>query len=70
MADRWAEKGKDTEIAASWTSLRQQPIFTCAVPGKTHRSTMSKVVKNRAHLMAGRLQISEHDSLTAEFLER
>jgi len=70
MADRWADEGKDTEMAARCTSLRQQPICTWAVPGKTHHSIMSKLVKNRAHLMAARLQISEHDSLTAEFLKR
>jgi len=39
-------------------------------PGKIHRSTMSKVVKSRAHLMAARLQISEHDNFTAQFLKR
>jgi len=38
--------------------------------GDVHRSTMSKVVKTRAHLMAARLQIHEHNNLTAKFLKR
>jgi len=63
-------KAGDTEMAARWMSLRQRPIFTWAVPGKTHRSTMSKIIKTRAHLMAARLQISEHDNFTAKFLMR
>jgi len=31
---------------------------------------MTKVVKTRAHLMAARLQLHEHDNLTAKFLKR
>jgi len=70
MADRWADKGRDTEMAARWMSLKQLPFFTWAVPGKTHRSTMSKVVKTRAHLMAARLQVLEHDKIATKFLKR
>jgi len=28
MVDGWADKGRDTEMEARWTSLRQRPIFT------------------------------------------
>jgi len=70
IADRWADKGRHTETRARWTSLRQRPIFTWTASGVAHRSTMSKVVKTRAHLMAARLQLSEHDNLTAKFLKR
>ena len=70
MADRWADKGRHTETEARWMSLRQRPIFTWTASGIAHRSTMSKLVKSRAHLMAARLQIHEHDNLTAKFLRR
>ena len=70
IADRWADKGRHTETNARWTSLRQQPIFTWTTSGVAHRSTMSKVVKTRAHLMAARLQLREHNNLTAKFLKR
>jgi len=70
MADRWADKCRDTEEEARWTSLRQRPIFTWTVPGKVHCSTMNKVVKTRAHLMAARLQLASNNNLTAEFLKR
>jgi len=70
MADRWADKGRDTDLVARWTSLRQRPIFLWTASGKDHRSTVSKVVKTRAHLMAARLQIPEHDNHTARFLKR
>jgi len=70
MADWWADKDRHTETEARWTSLRQRPIFTWTASGIAHRSTMSKVVKTRAHLMAARLQIPEHDNLTAKFLKR
>jgi len=70
MADRWADKGRHTETEARWRSLRQRPIFTWTASGIVHRSTMIKVVKTRAHLMAARLQIHEHDNLTAKFLKR
>jgi len=69
MADRWADKGRDTEEEARWTSLRQRTIFTWAVPGKVHCSTMNKVVKTRAHLMAARLQVPDNNNLTAKFLK-
>jgi len=48
MADRRADEGRDTEMEAKWTSLRQRPIFTWTASGIAHRSTMSKVVKTRA----------------------
>jgi len=67
MSNGWADNGRDTEMEARWTSLRQRPIFTWTAPGKTHRSTMSKVVKTQAHLIAARLQISEHDNFIAQF---
>ena len=70
MADRWADKGRHTEAEARWTNLRQRPIFTWTASGVAHRSTMSKVVTTRAHLMAARLQLHEHDNLTAKFLKR
>jgi len=70
MVDRWADKGRHTETEARWTSLRQRPIFTWTASGVAHHSTMSKVVKTRAHLMTARLQINEHDNLTAKFLKR
>ena len=31
---------------------------------------MSKVVKTQAHILAARLQLHEHDNLTAKFLKR
>jgi len=65
--DRWADKGRHTETEARRTSLRQRPIFTWTAAGIAHRSDMS--VKTRAHLMAARLQIHEHDNLTAKFLK-
>jgi len=68
--NRWADKGRHTETEARWTSLRQRPIFTWTASGIAHSSTMSKVVKPRAHLMEARLQIHEHDNLTAKFLKR
>ena len=70
VADRWADKGRHTETEARWTSLRQRPIFTRIASGVAHCSTMSKVVKTWAHLMAARLQLHEHDNLTAKFLKR
>ena len=70
MVDRWADKDRDTEMAARYTSLRRRPVCTWAVPDKTHRSTMSMAVKTRAHLMAARLQVSEHDNFTADFLKK
>jgi len=70
MADRWADKGRDMEMEAKWTSLRQRPIFIWTAYGIAYRSTMSKVVKTWAHLMAARLQSDEHDNLTAKFLKR
>jgi len=70
MADMWADKGRNTETDARWTNLRQRPIFPWTACGIAHRSTMSKVVKTRAHLMAARLQIKEHDNLTARFPKR
>jgi len=70
MADRWADKGGHTKTEARWTSLRQRPIFTWTASGIAHRSTMRKVVKTRAHFMAARLQIHEHNNLTAKFLRR
>jgi len=70
MADRWADKGRHMETVTRWTSLRQHPICIWTASGIAHRSTMSKVVKTRAHLMAARLQIHEHDNLTAKFLKR
>jgi len=70
MADKWADKGRHTEMEARRTSLRQRPIFTWTATGTAHRSTMSKVVQTQAHLMAARLQIHEHDNLTAKFLKR
>jgi len=57
-------------MGARWTSLRQRPIFTWTASGVAHCSIMSKVVKSRAHLMAARLQIHKHDTLTAKFLKR
>jgi len=51
-------------------SLRQRPIFTWTASGIAHRSTMSKVVKTWAHLMAAKLQIHEHDNLTAKIFNR
>ena len=66
--DRWADKGRHTETEPRRTSLRQRPIFTWTAAGIAHRSDMS--VKTRAHLMAARLQIPEHDNLTAKFLKR
>jgi len=69
MADRWADKGRHTETSARRTSPRQRPIFTWTTSGVSHRSTMSKVVKTRAHLMAARLQLREHNNLTAKFLK-
>jgi len=65
VAIAYASSGKPR-----WTSLRQRPIFTWTTPGVAHRSTMSNVVKTRAHLMAARLQLREHDNLTAKFLKR
>ena len=51
---------------------RRRLIFqqsgTCS--GVAHPSTMSKVVKTRAHLIAARLQLHEHVILTAKFLKR
>jgi len=44
MADRWADKGRHTEMEARWTSLRRRPIFTWTASGVAHRSIMSKVV--------------------------
>jgi len=70
MVDRWADKGRPTEMEARWTNLRQRPTFTLTALGKTRRSTVSKVVKTRAHLMAARLQIPDHDNLTAQCLKR
>jgi len=70
MADRWADKGRYMETETTRTSLIQRPIFTWTASGVAHRSTMSKVVKTRAHLMAARLQIQEHDNLTAKFVKR
>jgi len=70
MAHRWADKGRDTEEEARWTSLRQRPIFTWAVPGKVHCSTMNKVVKTRAHLIAARLRVPDNHNRTAEFLKK
>jgi len=70
MTDKWADKGRHTETEARWTSLRQRPIFTRTASGVAHCSTMSKVVKTWAHLMAARLQLHEHDNLTAKFLKR
>jgi len=64
MADRWADKG------TRWTSLRQRPVFTWTASGIAHRSTMSKVVRTRARVMAARLQIHEHENPTAKFLKR
>ena len=55
MADRWADNGRDTELEAKWTSLGQRPLFICRASEIAHCSTMSKVVKIRAHLMATRL---------------
>ena len=55
MADRWADKGRHTETEARGTSLRQRPIFTWTASGIAHRSTMSKIVKTRAHLKTARL---------------
>ena len=71
-ADKWADKGRTTEKEARSTSVQQRLIFTWTALCKTHRSTMSKVVKTRAHLMAARLQpeIPDHNNLTAEFLKR
>jgi len=43
-------------------------IYTAS--GVVHCSTISKVVKTRAHLIAARLQLHEHDNLTAKFLKR
>jgi len=68
MVDRWADKSRDTETEARWTSLRQRPIFTWTASVIAHRSTMSKVVKTRAQLMAAMLQIHEHHNVTAKFL--
>jgi len=70
MADRWADKSRQTETEARSTSLRQRPIFTWTASGVAHRSTMSKAAKTRAHFMAARLQLHEHDNLTAKFLKR
>jgi len=70
MADRWTDRGRNTETEARWTSLKQRPISTWTASGIAHRSTMSKVFKTRGHLMAARLQIHEHDNLTAKFLKR
>ena len=70
MADRWADKCRHMETEVRWTSLRQRPIFSWTAFGIAHRSTMSKVVKTRAHLMAARLQIHKYDNLTARFLKR
>jgi len=70
MADRWADKDRHTEREARWTRLRQRPIFTWTASSVAHCSTMSKVVKNRAHLIADRLQLHEHDNLRAKFLQR
>jgi len=70
MADRWVDKGRDTEVEDRWTSLRQRPIFTWTASGKKHCSTMNKVVKTRAHLIAARLEIPKHDNLTARFLKK
>jgi len=69
-ADRRADKGRHMETEARWTSLRQRPIFTWKASGIVHCSTMSKVGKTRAYIMAARLQIHEHDNLTAKFLKR
>jgi len=70
MTDRWADKGRHTETSARWTSLRQRPIFTWTTSGVAHHRTMSKVIKTRAHLIAARLQLCEHNNLTAKFLKR
>jgi len=70
IVDRWADKGRHTETEARWTSLRQRPIFTWIASGVARHSTMCKVVKTRAHLMTARLQLHEHDNLTAKFLRR
>jgi len=67
MVDRWADKGRDTEMEPRCTSLRQSPIFAWTSSGIAHCSTMSKVVITWAHLMAARLQIHEHDNLAAKF---
>jgi len=69
MADKWADKGRTTEMETILTSLRQRPI-TWTAPGKTHRSAMSRVVKTRAYLMVARLQIPDHHNHTAQFLKR
>jgi len=44
MVDRWADKGRHTEMGARWTSLRQRPIFTWTASGVAHCSIMSKLV--------------------------
>ena len=67
LVDRWADKGRDMETEARWTDIRQRPIFTWTASGIAHRSTMTRVVKYWAHLMAARLQIHEHDNLTARW---
>jgi len=69
MTDRWEDKGRHMETEARWTSLRQRPIFTWTASGIAHNSTMSKVVKTRAHRMADGLQIHEHNNLTAKILK-
>jgi len=70
LADRWADKGRHTETEARWTSLRQRFIITWTASGVAHFSTMSRVVKTRAYLLVARLQLDEHDNLTAKFLKR
>jgi len=71
---RWriggADKGRNTETVARWTSLKQCAIFTWIDSSIAHRSTMSKEVQTRAHLMTAGLQIHKQDNLTAKFLKR
>ena len=42
MADRWADKGRDTETEARWTSQRQRPIFIWTASGIAHRNTSGR----------------------------
>jgi len=49
MADRWADKDRDTETEARWTSLSQRPIFTWTASGIAHRSTISSQNSGPSH---------------------
>jgi len=64
------KEGPDTEMASTWMSLTQRPIFSRAVPGKIHHSTISKVVEPWTHFMAVTLQVLKQDNFTAKFLKR